>query len=198
MIAAPIPTQSVDPVPDVALLPVRTRDPLRPLLFLDIEASSLDPASWPVEIGYAWLTGTGIASRSAIIAPRPDWPLHAWSEAAADVHGIALRAARAGTAADRVAAETDAFAAFEVVSDNPRWDQLWLDRLRAGRPRIPVRALRDAIAERLDPAAADRVALALLRGAAPHRAGADATRLAEAWSAGLRAVSDPAPAGQAA
>jgi hypothetical protein len=157
----------------------------RPLLFLDIEASSFDPASWPVEIGYAWLTDDGIARRSAIIAPRPDWPLHAWSEAAADVHGISLRAARAGIDADVVAAQTDAFKDFEVVSDNPRWDQMWLDRLREGRPAIPVRSLRAAISERLDPVEADAVALALFRGGAPHRAGPDALRLATAWAEGL-------------
>jgi hypothetical protein len=178
-------TSRATPAPHAARFAVPSPGTRRPLLFLDIEASSFDPAAWPVEIGYAWLTDGGIARRSAIIAPRPDWPLHAWSEAAADVHGISLRAARAGIDADRVAAETDAFADFEVVSDNPRWDQMWLDRLRAGRPMIPVRSLKAVIGERLDAVEADAVALALFRTRAPHRAGADARRLAEAWAAGL-------------
>lgn len=178
-------TSPAAPAPHAARLAVPPTGALRPLLFLDIEASSFDPASWPVEIGYAWLTDDGIARRSAIIAPRPDWPLHAWSEAAADVHGISLRAARTGVDADVVAAQTDVFAGFEVVSDNPRWDQMWLDRLREGRPAIPVRPLRAAIRERLDAIEADAVALALLRGRAPHRAGSDALRLATAWAEGL-------------
>jgi hypothetical protein len=173
------------PAPHGSLLAVPATETLRPLLFLDIEASSFDPASWPVEIGYAWLTEDGIARRSAIIAPRPEWPLHAWSEAAADVHGISLRAARSGIDADVVAAQTDAFADFEVVSDNPRWDQMWLDRLRVDRPAIPVRPLRAAIRERLGAIEADAVALALFRGRAPHRAGPDALRLATAWAEGL-------------
>lgn len=182
--AAPLPNAPM-PYPRLpAVPPGATR---RPLLFLDIEASSFDPASWPVEIGYAWLlAGGGIARRSAIIAPRPDWAVNAWSEAAAEVHGISLHAARAGIAADAVAAETDAFAGHEVLSNNPRWDQLWLDRLRADRPAIPVRSFRAAITERLDAVEADAVALALFRSRAPHRAGADALRLAEAWAAGLR------------
>jgi DNA polymerase III subunit epsilon len=154
----------------------------RPLLFLDFEASSLDPRSWPVEIGYAWAEAGRIAVRSAVIAPRPDWPLHAWSEAAEGVHGLSLRRVRAGRPADRVAAASDAFADFEVVSDNAHWDQRWLDRLRDGRPRIAVRPLAAVTAERLDAEQADALALALLRARSAHRAGEDAARLASAWA----------------
>lgn len=160
----------------------------KPLLFLDLEACSLDPCSWPFEISMAWFDGDRIVSRSRVIAPRPDWPLHAWSEAAADVHGISLARARAGMPADRCAAETDALAPFEVVSDNPHWDQLWLDRLRAGRPRIPVASLRATIAARLASWEADAVALALLRETSLHRARADAARLARAWAASAGAL----------
>lgn len=157
--------------------------PPRPLIFLDFEACSLAADSWPVEIGYARIVGGRVLTRATLIAPRPDWPLAAWSAAAAGVHAIPLAAVLAGAPADAVAAETDGFAGGEVVSDNPAWDQFWLDRLRAGRPRIAVRGLRDAMRERLDEIEATAVARALFRGQAAHRAGPDARRLAMAWRA---------------
>jgi hypothetical protein len=154
----------------------------RPLLFLDFEASSLSAGSWPVEIGYAWFADGRVETRALVIAPRPDWSMADWSEASARVHGIGLREVRAGVPAAAVAAETDAFAHFDVVSDNPSWEQRWLDRLREGRgPRVPVMGLRDAMRARLDDAAGGAVVRALLRTTAPHRAGPDAARLAHAW-----------------
>jgi hypothetical protein len=168
----------------VALAPLRER----PLLFLDFEASSLTPGSWPVEIGYAWIEAGRVRSRATLIAPRTDWSMDDWSEVSARVHGIPLAAIRAGAPADVVAGETDRFAEFEVVSENPAWEQRWLDRLRAGRrPRIEVRPIRAALRERLDDAAAGAVVQALFRSAAPHRAGPDAERLARAWLAATRA-----------
>jgi DNA polymerase III subunit epsilon len=157
---------------------------LRPLLFLDFEASALTPGSWPVEIGYAWIEFGRVRSRSSLIAPRPDWSADDWSESAARVHGITRAELAAAPSADAVAAATDAFADFEVVSDNPRWEQRWLDRLRAGRgPRIEVTPLARVIGERLDDGAASALACALFRSESPHRAGPDAERLATAWAA---------------
>jgi hypothetical protein len=154
-----------------------------PLLFLDIEASSLAPDSWPVEIGWAWLGLDGIDVRSAVVAPRPAWNVSSWSEGAGRIHGLSLDRVRRGWPADMVAAMTDSFAGFHTVSDNPAWDQLWLDRLREGRPRIRVHPLRTALAERLSAPARDVMALALLRSRSVHRAGDDAARLAGAWAA---------------
>lgn len=153
-----------------------------PLLFLDFEASSLNRDSWPVEIGYSWIADGQIRTRSSLIAPRPDWALSEWSEVSARVHGIPQEDLWNAPSADLVAAETDWFAGFEVVSENPAWEQRWLDRLRAGRtPQIPVSSLRRALRERLDEAAATAVVQALFRSTAPHRAGPDAERLARAW-----------------
>lgn len=154
----------------------------RPLLFLDFEASSLSPGSWPIEIGYAWIAGDRVETRSALIAPRMDWALSDWSERAAEVHGIRFSEVLAGRPAEEIAGETEAFAGYAVVSDNPAREQMWLDRLRAGRAaRIEVGALRRAVSARLSDRAADALALRLLRNAAPHRAGPDAARLANAW-----------------
>lgn len=159
----------------------------RPLLFIDFEASSLSPESWPIEIGVAWIDGGEARSHATVIAPRPDWPLADWAAYAEAVHGVPLAAVLAGAPADRVAAETDALAGFALVSDNPRWDQAWLDRLRGpDRPRIAVGGLRQAMAERLHGHAADDLAMRLFREPRPHRAGPDAERLARAWAAAER------------
>jgi len=156
-------------------------------LFLDFEASSLSPGSWPVEIGYAWIEANRVRSRATLIAPRPDWSMADWSETTARVHGIPLAAIRAGDPAARVAAETDGFARFVVVSENPERAQRWLDRLRAARgPRVLVRPLRQALRERLDDTGASAAARALLRSAALPRAGADAERMARAWLVATR------------
>ena len=157
---------------------------IRPLLFLDFEASGLTSGSWPIEIGYAWITGSMVEVTDLLISPRPDWSLADWSETAARVHGIPLAALAHAPDAEYVAAETDRFAAFDVVSDNPNWDGLWLDRLRGpGRPRIPVLGLRGEIRRRLSPRAADDFTQRRLNTPAAHRAGPDAARLAEAWVA---------------
>lgn len=159
----------------------------RPLLFLDFEASSLSRGSWPVEIGYAWIDGGRVRSRARLIAPRPDWSMADWSDAAATVHNIPLAAIQAGAPAAEVAAETDFFGEFEVVSENPRWEQIWLDRLREGRGRrIEVGPLQKAMRRRLDDRGASAVVQALFRSVAPHRAGPDAERLARAWLVATR------------
>lgn len=154
----------------------------KPPLFLDFEASSLSPQSWPVEIGYAWITGDRVETHASLIEPRADWALSDWSTRAEDIHGLALTEVLAGRPADIIAAETDIFAQYTVISDNPAREQVWLDRLRAGRdPRIEVLPLRKTVAARLSDRATDDFALRLLRAPAPHRAGPDAARLAHAW-----------------
>ncbi len=159
----------------------RTRAIQRPILFLDFEASSLLPGSWPVEIGYAWFADGRVETRAVLIAPRADWSADAWCPDAEQIHGLTLQDLEAGASADAVAAETDVFAHFEVVSDNHVWDQRWLDRLRGDRPRIEVRPLRAAMRERLDDDTAGAMAQTLFRSTSPHRAAGDAARLAEAW-----------------
>lgn len=175
--------------------PVRplTQPAERPLVFLDIEALSLAPDSWPIEIGCAWIGPAGVEMREALIRPRPDWPLSSWSARAEAVHGISLAQLQAaGYPAENVAAATDALGEVDLVSNNPHWDACWLARLRGPeRPLLRVRLLRSVAAERLDPAAADRFALALLRRTAPHRAGADALQLACAWAEALAFRSRP-------
>lgn len=52
-------------------------------VFGDIEASGLDDASYPIEIGWSLPDGR---TRSFLIKPEPEWT-H-WDEAAEDLHGI--------------------------------------------------------------------------------------------------------------
>ncbi len=150
-------------------------------MFLDLEASSLAPDSWPIEIGCAWIANGRVQSEATLIRPRADWSMTAWTETAAAVHGLSVEDVMRGECADRVAAETDALAGYAVVSDNPVHDQAWLDRLRRGRPRIRVQGLRQIVATGLDGYAADMFSLYLLRAPCEHRAEADARRLADAW-----------------
>jgi len=164
--------------------PANNAGPPRPaLLFLDIEASGLSPESWPIEIGCAWLSNARIEVRSTIILPRRAWSMQHWLPSAQRLHGIRPEELENGRPADLVAADTDALSRFQIVSDNARWDQLWLDRLRGERPRLVVHPLRRVAAERLEGLAGDFFALSLLRTRPPHRAGGDAARLARAWLA---------------
>jgi len=173
------------PTPVPAPVPADDNHPGRePLLFLDLEASALAPESWPVELGIAWLAGQRIEARSTLIAPRRSWSMAEWCEGSARCHGIRPQNLADARPADLVAADTDGFAGYLVVSDNAAWDQLWLDRLRGERPRLLVHPLRPVAAERLLGSAADAFALALLRSRGLHRAGVDAARLARAWLAG--------------
>ena len=158
----------------------------KPILFLDFEASSLTAGSWPVEIGYARIADGRVVVEAALIAPEAAWSMDDWSEAAARLHGLSIEAVRCGRPAAEIAARTDRFRDFLVVSDNPAWDQWWLDRLRSGRLPILVHDLRALAAVRLSETAADIFAMQLLRTDGGHRAGSDAARLAGAWLAATR------------
>lgn len=160
------------------------------MVFLDFEASSLDPDSWPVEVGLAWLAEDGVQVRSSLIQPHYDWPMHAWSRVSARVHGIPLRELRRAPPAPDVARWVAGLVADGVlVSDAPEWDGRWLARLNDAVDGLTVPRVVDfdqAVATRFAEAAVRRVYAALDRIPAPHRAGPDATRLAQAWAAGMR------------
>jgi DNA polymerase III subunit epsilon len=157
---------------------------MKPILFLDFEASSLSAASWPIEIGWSVLREDEIVTNSTLIRPRPSWT--DWSEASAAIHGIRREDLDVAPEADVVAVRTDAFGSYSVVSDNSAWEQRWLDRLREGRPSIPVSDLHLVAADRLGPRAVDWMYERLERRRVPHRAGPDSRRLAEAYLYGAR------------
>lgn len=116
------------------------------VVFVDVEASSLQPSGFPVEAG--WCSDDG-AEGEVLIRPAPGWirpPARLrlnWSRQSQDVHGIALATLmRDGVAhADAARAVLDALAAPGAVpaSDAPSQDGRWLRRLTtaAGLPDPP-------------------------------------------------------------
>jgi hypothetical protein len=61
----------------------------RDLVFLDFEASSLEPDYWPIEIGLARVhRDNTISIDNDLIRPHPTWDQTLWSPISAEVHGI--------------------------------------------------------------------------------------------------------------
>lgn len=105
------------------------------ILFIDFEASSLLPNSFPIEI--AWVDESG-QGETHLIKPHEDWLNKkvrngGWSVESEAIHGISLatliaHGAPAACIADRVAA---VFGASNVIlcSDAPAFDENWLETL---------------------------------------------------------------------
>lgn len=160
----------------------------RPILFIDLEASALDPQSYPVEVG--WSPGLdGAAWQSVLIRPTDDWSLNgSWAQDSAAVHGISRKLlADEGLDARDVAQMVDrAIAGRILVSDAPDIDLRWLIRLYEaagvtwpGRRIVDVAALQNALITSLalNPAAAlETISRASRDLPTPHRAGPDAHR----------------------
>lgn len=114
---------------------------LRRAICLDLEASSLSPGGFPVEVAVASVA-TGEV-RSWLIRPEPDWVERGvWDNNAAAIHGLTLaQLERQGIAPSSVVEELTGFlwGAF-VLSDNPRHDDGWLRTLyaAAGASRPPA------------------------------------------------------------
>ena len=121
------------------------------ILFLDFEASSLLPGSFPIEI--AWVDETG-QGESYLIRPHEGWLDEAagnpgWSAASAAVHGIGFETLMTeGVPAERVAgraAEVLGRSNVVACSDNPGFDGMWLEtlldasRLRSSSALVDVR-----------------------------------------------------------
>lgn len=158
------------------------------VMFLDFEASSLAPDSWPIEVGLAWVTDGRVEVRSSLIKPELDWSMRAWSRVSARVHGVALDELRRAPPASEVARWVAGIVGdATLVSDAPEWDLRWLTCLCETAEGVRVPRVRDfdaLVAWELTLAQATRVHAALDQLPAPHRAGPDAARLARAWLAG--------------
>ncbi len=105
------------------------------ILFVDFEASSLLPGSFPIEV--AWVDETG-QGESYLIRPDEEWLDEAagnpgWSAASAAVHGISLEMLMTeGGPAEQVArraAEVLCRSNVVACSDNPGFDGMWLETL---------------------------------------------------------------------
>ena len=167
------------------------------VLFIDIEASGLSSASFPIEIG--WVLDDEAEPESYLIRPHATWHFDTgWSAQAAALHGIIPAMLNAdGLSVEEACTRLDEVTSGRlVVSDAPRHDDGWLGRLyaAAGRrktwPVGDVERLYGGLAQEseLNPEEAARL-LTLVEQIYPHphRAGPDALRLAKA----ARALTDP-------
>src|ERR1700761_5898645 len=99
-----------------------TSDQIR---FLDIEASSLDSGSYPIEI--AWIDKDGQGESHLI---QPHWSWSGWSPASEAIHHITQDMLRDATPAADVARRTQGvLMGCIVISDEPAFDQYWLAML---------------------------------------------------------------------
>ena len=174
------------------------------LTFIDFEASSLSPDSWPIEIGLAWIEPSGaINATSRLIRPDPSWPETAWSPQSAAIHRISRSALEeADPAADVARWAIDTIGDAHLISDAPEFDQHWLDRLLATLPSAPALRILDFDNAAWTAFTEDRNAISAALGAVyqmraqrrtAHRAAQDAADLAISWRAGLRVRSRSSP-----
>lgn len=169
-------------------------------VFLDFEASSLNAASYPIEVG--WVFDDGV-EEAHLIRPAPDWT--DWDDRAEALHGITrARLQTDGMAHDAVARRVlDVLATHTVYVNAPSWDGKWLSvLLRAGGfPRHAMRfhdsdeammtAARDRLAGTVPEAALEAGAARLVESArrtaaqrpVAHRALADARDERDLWLA---------------
>lgn len=98
------------------------------IAFIDLEASGLGPASWPIEVGWCFEEGKPEAH---LIRPAAAWKVEAWDERAEALHGISFKTlAASGQAPEEVCAILNkTLAGVSVYSDAPDWDGFWLYRL---------------------------------------------------------------------
>lgn len=164
-------------------------------IFIDFEASSLAPNSWPIEVGIAQVNKGQIAVESRFIRPEVTWSMNDWHPKSEAVHGIPRADLdNAEPAKDVATWLREKLQGKLVVCDAPEFDQRWLDRLMqtiGGAPEINLSDF-DQVAwwgfsdkdGRVAPGRLHRVYKTLVNERAVHRAGDDAAKLARAWLAG--------------
>ena len=159
------------------------------LLFVDFEASSLSQASWPIEVGVAWIEEGRARSWSSLIRPAVEWPAEDWSIASEAVHGIKRSELERAPAAEDVAAEFLQRCRGKIlISDMPEFESRWAARLveTVGGPAEMRFQHFDTVAWHFfDGLALDTVYERLERTKTWHRAGSDAERMAKALLRGM-------------
>ncbi|MBW3243278.1 hypothetical protein KUV57_11275 [Epibacterium sp. DP7N7-1] len=156
--------------------------------FIDIEASDGGPDAMPIEIGFARIAVQDGERRTywggSLIKPDPNWT-QIWSPHAERIHGIPRSALETAQPARMIAQNTFSHLSSEgriVVSDSPRNDQPWLDRLLStiGKEgQIRIISVWEALNGRVEQNNLVRMKEWLRENKAPHRAGPDAARLAQ-------------------
>lgn len=159
---------------------------MRNPIFVDFEASSLSEASWPIEIGFAWIDeNEKLHSSSKLIRSHLNWEASDWSEVSEEVHGIT----RAEIA---IAEEAQAVARWAVrelgsaliLSDAPSFDGRWMNRLMKTidqEDAFEVFSIQDEACLRFEGPILRAFLECLNARNSKHRAGDDALCLAHAW-----------------
>lgn len=99
----------------------------REVVFTDVEASSLDKGSFPVEIG--WCLDDDAGPDSFLIFPSGEWDTEfGWSPSSQAIHGLRLDDLyRDGIDVHEAVQRMEAvFAGRVVASDNPAFDDYWI------------------------------------------------------------------------
>ncbi len=139
------------------------------IAFIDLEASGLGPASWPIEVGWCFERGK---PQAHLIRPAEDWKAEAWDKGAEALHGIPIDKLRKSgrTPEDVCEGLNRALAGVSVYSDAPDWDGFWLYRLYKAAGVKQVFALNDFGAIFAGAAPADKeAAIAEAARTTPHR-----------------------------
>ena len=158
----------------------------RNIAILDVEASALEAGSYPIEVGVALVRGPSepIAVGAKLIRPTQEWlDTGAWSNSSEAVRGIPLeRVEREGEPVEEVCDWLNGFLGTHtiVATDAPRYDQDWLDTLFDAAAREQKFKVFDfkVLTRDFNAEQHRHLAYLLRRDSAPHRAAADALRLA--------------------
>lgn len=164
------------------------------LAWLDFEASSLNPGSFPTEVGWAIISDGTVVSGGWLIRPLPEWLAvpGTWSAESERLTGIsrAMLDRDGHPVAEVVALLTATIRNRLLLSDNPPFDGYWFDLLfnAAGMTSadwtIDDADGFEAAAIRACPRRIDRLVLdiaAFRDSPTKHRAEPDARRLALRW-----------------
>lgn len=132
-------------------------------------------------------------TKSWLIQPAPHWPADKWSPYAERVHHI--RRADLDDAPDYLTVRklflNDLRANSIIVSDSPRNDQPWLDRLLGEADRQEVQSIWGVLDPIYPQADIQRMRDTLKAAKSEHRAGPDSKRLLDAFATTL--LVDPSP-----
>ena len=101
---------------------------VKKIAFIDLEASGLGPASWPIEVGWCFPDNE---PEALLIAPSEEWSDEAWDNQAEALHGVSQKTLRKnGQPVNQVCQRLNkALTGVDVFSDAPDWDGFWLYRL---------------------------------------------------------------------
>ncbi len=162
------------------------------IAFIDVEASGLGPNSWPIEVGWTFMTGN---PRSTLIKPADKWSMTSWEKSAENLHGISpVELVTEGRSPLDVALILNAsLGDAHVYSDAPDYDSFWLFRLydAAGvKPNYRLHDLGDLLRPIWKGEARDLVAQASMTHPHTHRTTDDVLHLKKMYEIAL-ASADP-------